>query len=69
MQGIHPKSKSNENETFISLADKDLFQDTSRKIISSNLSKNEKKALKDWRKNVLFNNDYDKVMSSEDKDY
>ena len=69
MQGIHPKSKSNENETFISLVDKDLFQDTSRKIISSNLSKNEKKALKDWRKNVLFNNDYDKVMSSEDKDY
>ena len=52
-----PKSNSNEIETFISLVEKDLFQDTSRKRIPSNLSQDEKKALKDWRKNVLFNKD------------
>ena len=37
-----PKSNSNEIETFISLVEKDLFQNTSRKRIPSNLS------LQDW---------------------
>ena len=64
---IPPKSNSNEIETFISLVEKDLFQDTSRKRIPSNLSQDEKKALKDWRKNVLFNKDSDKVMRLQDK--
>ena len=64
---IPPKSNSNEIETFISLVEKDLFQDTSRKRIPSNLSQDEKKALKDWRKNVLFNKDSDKVMQLQDK--
>ena len=62
-----PKSNSNEMETFISLVEKDLFQDTSRKRISSNLSQDEKKALKDWIKNVLFNKDLDKVMRLQGK--
>ena len=43
---IPPKSNSNEIETFISLVEKDLFQGTSRKRIPSNLSEDEKKALK-----------------------
>ena len=47
---IPPKSNSNEIETFISLVEKDLFQDTSRKRIPSNFSEDEKKALKDRRK-------------------
>ena len=64
---IPPKSNSNEIETFISLVEKDLFQDTSRKRIPSNLLQDEKKALKDWRKNVLFNKDSDKVMRLQDK--
>ena len=42
-----PKSHSNETKTFISLVEKDFFQDTSRKRISSSLSEDEKKALKD----------------------
>ena len=41
---------------------KDLFKHTSRKRIPSNLSEDEKKTLKDWRKNLLFNEDSDKVM-------
>ena len=49
---IPPKSNSNEIETFRSLVEKDLFQDTTRKRITSNLSQDEKMALKDWRKNV-----------------
>ena len=64
---IPPKSNSNEIETFISLAEKDFFHDTSRKRIPSNLSEDEKKALKDWRKNVLFNKGSDKVMRLQDK--
>ena len=64
---IPPKSNSNEIERFISLVEKDLFQDTSRKRIPSNISQDEKKALKDWRKNVLFNKGSDKVMRLQDK--
>ena len=44
---IPPKSDSNEIETIISLVEKDLFQDTSRKRVPSNLLQDEKKALKD----------------------
>ena len=65
---IPPENNSNEIETFISLVEKDLFQDTSRKRIPSNLSEDEKKALKDWRKNVLFNTGSGKVMRLQDKE-
>ena len=64
---IPPKSNSNEIETFISLVEKDLFQDTSRKRIPWNISQDEKKALKDWGKHVLFNKGSDKVMRLQDK--
>ena len=64
---IPPKRNSNEIETFISLVENDLLQDTSRKRIPSNLSEDEKKPLKDWRENVLFNKESDKVMRLEDK--
>ena len=64
---IPPKSNSNEIETFIPLVEKDLFQDISRERIHSNLLQDEKKALKDWRKNVLFNKDSDKVMRLQNK--
>ena len=64
---IPRKSNSNEIETFISLVEKNLFQDTSRKRVQSSLSQDEKKALKDWRKNILFNKDLDKVMRLQDK--
>ena len=64
---IPPKSNPNEIETFIPLVEKDLFQDISRERIHSNLLQDEKKALKDWRKNVLFNKDSDKVMRLQDK--
>ena len=49
-----PKSNSNEIETFILLVEKNLFQDTSRKRIPSNLWEDEKKELKDWGENVLL---------------
>ena len=63
-----PKSNSNEIKTFISLVENDLFQDNSRKRNSSNLSQDEKKVLKDWRKNVLFKKDSGKVMHLQDKE-
>ena len=51
---IPQKSNSNEFQTFTSLVEKVFFQDTSRKRIPSNLSQDEKKALKNWRKSVLL---------------
>ena len=44
---ISLESNSDEIETFISLVEKDLFQNTSSEKMSSTLSKDEKKALKD----------------------
>ena len=64
---IPPKSNSNETETLITLVEKDLFQDPSRRGIPSNLLQDEKKALKYWRKYVLFNKDSGKVMRLQDK--
>ena len=49
------------------MVEKDLFQDTTRKRVTSDLSQDKKKALKDWRKNVLFNKYSDKVMGLQDK--
>ena len=49
------------------LVEKGLFQDTSRKRITSNLSEDEKKELKDWRKNVFFNRDSDKVVCLQER--
>ena len=60
------KSNSNEIETFIFLVEKELLLDTSRKSIPANLSEDEKKVCKDWRKNILFNKDSDKVMRLQD---
>ena len=60
-----PKSNSNEIETFISLVEKNLFQDTSRKRIPSNLWEDEKKELKDWGKMYYYKGS-DKVMRLQD---
>ena len=51
---IPAKNGSNEIETFISLVEKDLFQDTSRKRVPLTLSEDEKNALKDCRKNYYL---------------
>ena len=48
------KGNSNEIETFISLVEKDIFKDTSRKRVSSNLSGDEKKTLGDSREMYAF---------------
>ena len=60
-----PKSNSNEIETFISLVEKNLFRDTSRKRIPSNLWEDEKKELKDWGKMYYYKGS-DKVMRLQD---
>ena len=60
-----PKSNSNEIETFILLVEKNLFQDTSRKRIPSNLWEDEKKELKDWGKMYYYKGS-DKVMRLQD---
>ena len=49
------------------LVEKSLFQDTSRKRITSNLSEDEQKALKDWRKKVFFNRDSEKVVCLQER--
>ena len=51
---IPPKSNSNEIETFISLVEKDLFQDTTRKRVTSNLSQDEKKSVERLEKKCII---------------
>ena len=57
-----------ELETFLSLVERDLFSDTKRKTVTDNLDGQERKALNDWRKNTLFNENSDLIMRLHDKD-
>ena len=63
---IPQKRNLNEIETLISIVENALSQNTSRKRIPSNSSESKKKALKDWRKNVLLNKDSENVMHLRD---
>ena len=63
---IPQKRNLNEIETLISIVENALSQNTSRKRIPSNSSESKKKALKDWRKNVLLNKYSENVMHLRD---
>ena len=45
-----------------------MFSDTSRKVVSENLSKGEGKTLINWRKRQLYNPCGDLVLRSKDKE-
>jgi len=62
-----PKTSSSELETFLSSVERSLFQDCSRKIVSNNLTKEQRNAMKAWREEQLFNTEGDLVMRLQDK--
>ena len=64
---IAPKSSSPELETFLNLVERELFSDTSRKRVVDNLTSDKRKALNDWRKDCLFNENSDDVIRLQDK--
>ena len=73
---MQPKKKSNwlarktnspKLETFLTSVEKDLFCSTKPNDVKNNYSKEERRALKNWRKDVLFNRESELVMRLQDK--
>ena len=73
---MQPKKKSNwlarktnspKLETFLTSVEKDLFCSTKPNDVKINYSKEERRALKNWRKDVLFNRESELVMRLQDK--
>ena len=62
-----PKSTIPEVETFLSLVQNEIFQNTVPNKTKDNLSRNERLELQNWRKNHLFNKDSNLVMRLQDK--
>ena len=46
-----PKANNHQLETFLSLVEKNLFEETLKKNVKDNLSKDERGAVNEWRKN------------------
>ena len=47
--------------------ERDLFSNTKRRKVDDNLTKLEREALNNWRKNNLFNKDSDLIIRQQDK--
>lgn len=62
-----PKTNSPEQERFLSSVERALFNDTSRRKVPDNLTKEERSSLRQWRKNELFNQDGELLMRLQDK--
>ena len=64
-----PKRKSNSlaPKTNLTSAEKKLFRNTKPNDVKYNLSKEEKSALKNWKKDVLFNKESELVIRLQDK--
>ena len=62
-----PKTNSPELETFLSSVNRDLFCNTKPNDVKDNLSKEERSALKNWSKYVLFNKESELVVRLQDK--
>ena len=63
------RSKINcpELETFLTTVEKNLFQNTKIDNKKDNLTRTERKALANWRKDNLFNKESDTIMRLQDK--
>ena len=65
------KNKFSENcpelETFLTLVEKDLFQNTKVDKAKDNLTPMERRALTNWRRDNLFNKESDTIMTVQDK--
>ena len=62
-----PKTNSPELETFLTSVKRDLICNTKPNVVKDNLSEEERSALKNWRKDLLFNKESELVMRLEDK--
>jgi len=62
-----PKTASPELETFISNIERSLFENTSKRPVTNNLTKGQRDSLKSWRKEQLFNTEGDLVLRTQDK--
>ena len=62
-----PKSTIPEVETFLNRIESDLFSQTKRKRVDDNLTREERSALNNWRKDHLFNTDSDLIIRQQDK--
>ena len=63
---VAPQSKFPELETFLSNIEKDIFENTNRRNVKSNITKEEQIALNDW-KNRLSNPDNNLILRIQDK--
>ena len=63
----YPKTNCPESETFLTSAEKDLFQNIKVDKTNDNLTRTERRALTNWRKGKLFNKLSDAIMRLQDK--
>ena len=61
------KTNNHQLETFLSLVERDLFEETLKKTVKDNLLKDERLALNESRKNNLFNKNSHLVMRLQDR--
>ena len=60
-----PKTNSAELETFLSTVEKELFIKIKRNYVKYNLTKDERRSLTTWRRDVLFNPDSGLLLKSQ----
>ena len=62
-----PITNCTELETFLTLIEKDLFQNTKVDMAKDNVTRTERRALTNWRRDNLVNKETDTIMRLQDK--
>ena len=62
-----PKTNSAELKTFLSTVENELFIDIKQNYVKDNLTKDERRSLTTWRRDILFNPDSSLLLRSQDK--
>ena len=62
-----PKANSAKLETFLSKVEKELFINIKRNYVKDNLTKDERRSLTTWRRDVRFNPESNLLLRSQDK--
>ena len=62
-----PKTNSAELETFLSTVEKKIFIDMKQNYVKDNLTKDERRSLTTWRRDILFNPDSSLLLRSQEK--
>ena len=60
-----PKANSAELEAFLSTVEKELFINIKQNYVKYNLTKDERRSLTTWRRDVLFNPDSNLLLRSQ----